>query len=160
MSRNPNIDRAARVIATAIVHGTNADIALEIAQALDDTALLVRPGCRETVPTPAEVAEISAARRAQTVVDNARGFEDMPGAPRVTAAGPEVRVVVHPTSLADWGAWTARLNVRPQDVTLVGHSAVATGRCGGVRVRVTGLGVPALVGASLRRTSSKGVSRV
>lgn len=158
--RNPNIDRAARVIATAIVHGSHADVALEVAQALDDAALLVRPGRRETVPTPAEVAEISAARRAQTVVDNARGFEDMPGAPRVMAAGPEVRVVVHPRSLVEWRAWTVRLNVRPQDVKLIGHSAVAVGRCGGVRVRVTGLGVPALVGAELRRGEKRGVARV
>lgn len=61
---NPNIERAARVIAAAIVHGTSSGVAREVAQALDDARLLVRPaapspsGCR-TAPSPAAVKALA-----------------------------------------------------------------------------------------------------
>ncbi|MCX4705693.1 hypothetical protein [Streptomyces sp. NBC_01373] len=158
MSRNPNIERAARTVAAAIVHGTSSDVALEVAQALDDAGLLVRPeadpftvpGRNRTVPSPAAVAALADCRRAKYVADGAVAeVADMPGAPDVWAAGGEVRIVVHPRSLAEWKRWTYELGVGDARGDSTGAALVVRCTYGGVRARLIGYGVPAMYKAQL-----------
>jgi hypothetical protein len=156
---NPNLESAARVIAAAIVHGTSTDIAREVAQALDDARLLVRPdldpfttpGRNRPEKSPAAVAALQQCRHAKEVADMARGeVSEMPGEATVDAAGGEVTFVVHPHSLADWRTWTRLFGI--DDVRSVKHtgtSAIARCRYRGVPTRLVGVGVPAMVLAEL-----------
>lgn len=155
---NPNIERAARVIAAAFVHGTSSDIAAEVAQALDDARLLVdqtdpfrAPGRERPAPSPAAVAALDQCGRAKVVADLARKeISEMPGAPQVDAAGGEVTFVVHPSSVDEWNEWLLALGVR--DARAIQHTNVSTiARCTyrGVRTRLVGVGVPAMVAAAL-----------
>jgi hypothetical protein len=156
---NPNIERAARAIAGAIVHGTSGDPALEAAQALDELGLLApstdpfsTPGRNRPAPSPAAVAALDQCRRAKGVADTTRAQADgMPGEPDVSAVGGEVRIVVHPKSLADWKQWMHALGVG--DARADSTGVAMTVRCshGGVRARLVGVGVPALYGERLPR---------
>ncbi|MGA5489608.1 hypothetical protein ACPCK1_17850 [Streptomyces pseudogriseolus] len=162
---NPNILRAARAIAAAVVHGTSDDPALEAAQQLDELGLLApstdpfsTPGRNRPEPSPAAVAALDQCRRAKNVADTARAQADgMPGKPDVSSAGGEVLFVVHPRSLADWKQWMHALGVG--DARGDSTGAAMTVRCtyGGVRARLVGVGVPALYGERLdyvgRRTA-------
>lgn len=156
---NPTIDRAARVIAAAIVHGTSSDVALEVAQALDDARLLVRPaadpfslpGRNRPERSPAAVAALAQCRHAKEVADIARTeVAQMPGEATVDAAGGEVTFVVHPHDLDGWRRWTRLFGINDvRDVKHAGASAVARCRYRGVPTRLVGVGVPALVLAEL-----------
>lgn len=151
---NPNLAGAARVIAAAIVHGTSSDVALEVAAALDDARLLVRPadpfaepGHRRPAPSPRALAALADCRRAKNVADDARPLlADLPGDPSVDAAGGEVTFVVHPTSLADWRRWLHMLGVGDARGDSTGASMVVRCEYLGVRARLVGVGVPALYG--------------
>ncbi|MFI9600375.1 hypothetical protein ACIHCX_10920 [Streptomyces sp. NPDC052043] len=150
---NPNIERAARVVAAAIVHGTSGDPALDVAQALDDARLLVpadpfaAPGRSRHTASPAALAALAECRRAKQVADTARAQTDgMPGRPNVSAAGGEVQFVVHPTSLADWRQWMHALGVGDARGTSTGVSMIVRCTVGGVRARLVGVGVPAMYG--------------
>ena len=154
MTPNPNVEPAARVIAAAIVHGTSSDVALEVAQALDDARLLVRPadpfaapGRNRPAPSPAAVAALDKCRRAKVAADTARAqTEGMPGEPDVSASGGEVSIVVHPTTLADWKQWMHALGVGDTRGDSTGVSVIVRCTYGGVRARLVGVGVPALYG--------------
>lgn len=158
MSLNPNIERAATVVAAAVVHGTSSDVAREIAQALDDAGLLVRPefdpfmvpGRNRPAPSPKAVAALADCRRAKYVADGAADeVADMPGKPDVWAAGGEVRIVVHPKSLAEWKRWTYELGVGDVRGDSTGAALVVRCTYGGVRARLIGYGVPAMYKAQL-----------
>ncbi|MCX5562766.1 hypothetical protein [Streptomyces sp. NBC_00038] len=162
---NPKIERAARTIAAAVVHGTSGDPALEAAQALDELGLLAPstdpfsvPGKNRPAPSPAAVAALDQCRRAKSVADSARAQADgMPGKPDVSAAGGEVKFVVHPRSLADWRQWMHALGVGDARADSTGVSMTVRCTVGGVRARLVGIGVPALYGEQLadlgRRTA-------
>src|SRR5690606_35017936 len=95
------IQRAARIIATAIVHGTSSDPALEAAHALAAARLLpapadpfAAPGRHRPAPSPAAIATLADCRRAKRIADDARDvIEGMPGDPAVDAAAGEVMFV-------------------------------------------------------------------
>ncbi|MGW2742328.1 hypothetical protein [Streptomyces sp. NPDC001450] len=154
MTANPHVESAARVIAAAIVHGTSPDVALEVAQALDDARLLVRsadpfaePGRNRPERSPAAVAALGQCRRAKEAADTARAqTEGMPGEPDVSAAGGEVSIVVHPQSLADWKQWMHALGVGDARGDSTGVSMIVRCTYAGVRARLVGVGVPALYG--------------
>ncbi|AQW55243.1 hypothetical protein ACIQPP_05330 [Streptomyces violaceusniger] len=159
MSHNPNINAAARVVAEAIVHGASSDVALDVAQALDDAGLLLRPaadpftlpGRNRPAPSPAAVAALDTCRRAKTAADKARAeVVEMPGEPEVSAAHGEVQIVVHPKSLADWKRWTLALGADDSQSKNTGGAMVARCTYRGVRTRLVGYGVPALLGSHLR----------
>jgi hypothetical protein len=162
---NPNIARAARTIAAAVVHGTSGDPALEAAQALDELGLLMQstdpfsvPGRNRPAPSPAAVAALDQCRKAKRVADVARDeVAELPGEPDVSAAQGEVTFVVHPRSLADWKQWMHTLGVSDVRAASTGVSMVVRCRYGGVRARLVGVGVPALYGEQLadlgRRTA-------
>jgi hypothetical protein len=151
---NPNIERAARIIAAAIVHGTSTDPALDAARALDDEQLLApaadpfaAPGRNRPAPSPAAIAALAECRRAKAVADDARPLvANMPGDAVIDAAGGEVTFVVHPQSLADWRQWMHALNVG--DARAESTGAVMVVRCTylGIRARLVGIGVPAMYG--------------
>jgi hypothetical protein len=151
---NPTVDRAARIIAAAIVHGTSTDPALDAAQALADARLLVpapdpfaKPGRNRPEPSPAAVAALAACGKAKQAADTARAqTEGMPGEPDVSAAGGEVTFVVHPQSVADWRQWTHALGVGDARGDSTGVAMVVRCTYGGVRARLVGVGVPALYG--------------
>jgi hypothetical protein len=158
MSHNPNIERAARVVAAAIVHGTSSDMALEVAQHLDDAGLLVRPGAdpftapgrKRPAPSPTALAALADCKRAKYVADGAQDeIVDMPGKPDVWAAGGEVRIVVHPRSLAEWRRWTYALGVADARGVSTGAAMIVRCTYGGVRARLIGYGVPAMFKAQL-----------
>lgn len=97
--------------------------------------------------SPAAVALLAECRKAKNAaarasVETAR----MPGAPSVTAAGGEVRLVVHPESLADWRRWLHDLGAADARGDSTGAAMVVHLRYGGVRARLVGVGVPALYG--------------
>jgi hypothetical protein len=145
---NPNIERTARVVAAAIVHGTSDDVALDVAQALDDARLIVRPTAKSgrSVPSPAALAALAECRKAKQVADTARAqVEGMPGKPDVSAAAGEVTFVVHPHSLADWKQWTHALGAGDVHGTSTGVSMVVRCTYGGVRARLVGVGVPGML---------------
>ncbi|WP_431784936.1 hypothetical protein [Streptomyces chumphonensis] len=152
MSRNPNIQRAARVVAEAIVHGASSDVALEVATALDDAGLLVRPGAEPSsdssgrrAPSPAALAALAECRKAKSVADSAQSaVAELPGG-QVSASGGEVTFVVHPRSLSEWKQWTLALGVDDRLAVNFGGSMVARVTYGGVRARLVGHGVPALL---------------
>ncbi|MFI1467599.1 hypothetical protein [Streptomyces wuyuanensis] len=167
MTASPNVLRAARAIAAAVVHGTSDDPALEAAQQLDELGLLApstdpfsTPGRNRPAPSPAAVAALDQCRRAKDVADTTRAqAEGMPGKPDVSAVGGEVRIVVHPESLADWKQWMHALGVGDARADSTGASMVVRGSHGGVRARLVGVGVPALYGERLdylgRRTAAR-----
>ncbi|MEV5911110.1 hypothetical protein AB0M00_19680 [Streptomyces chartreusis] len=168
MTQNPNIEAAARVVAAAIVHGTSSDVAREVAQALDDARLLVRPvadpfatpGRNRPEKSPAALAALADCRKARQVADTARAQADgMPGKHDVSAAGGEVTFVVHPTSRAEWKQWMHALGVGDARGDSTGTSMIVRCTYGGVRARLVGVGVPALYGelAPLRSPKPAGV---
>lgn len=163
MSPNPNVELAARVIAAAVVHGVSTDVAREVATALDDARLLVRPaaidpfavpGRNRPAPSPGAVAALIASKEAKRVADTAvAAFADMPGEPEVTASGGEVRIVTHPQSLDEWNRWTTELRVKEALSKSTGVAVIARCTYGGVRARLVGYGVPALLAERLPDTS-------
>lgn len=159
MTTNPNIERAARVIAAAVVHGTSGDPALEAAQTLDELGLLapstdpfMTPGRNRPAASPAAVAALDQCRRAKGIADTTRAQTDgMPGEPDVSAVAGEVRIVVHPKSLADWKQWMHALGVGDARADSTGASMTVRCTYSGVRARLVGMGVPALYGEQLAR---------
>lgn len=151
---NPSTERAARIIAAAIVHGTTSDPALEAAQQLDDLGLLApsadpfsTPGRNRPAPSPAAVAALDTCRKAKQIADTARAQSDgMPGEPDVSAAGGEVQIVVHPKSVTEWRQWMHALGVGDARGDSTGVSMVVRCTYGGVRARLVGVGVPAMYG--------------
>jgi hypothetical protein len=152
---NPNTERAARVIAAAIVHGTSADVALEVAAALHDARLLVQPAARPA-KSPAAVATLDRCRRAKQVADIIGTHTGaMPGEPDVSAAGGEVSIVVHPRSLDDWARWLRSVGAGDARGDSTGVSMIVRATYSGARIRLVGVGVPALYGAQLARPDRK-----
>lgn len=168
---NPAVERAARIIAAAIVHGTGSDPALDAAQALADERLLAptadpfeRPGRNRPAPSPAAVAALADCRRAKDVADYARPLlDDMPAPASVDAAGGEVTFVVHPQSLADWRRWLHDIGAGDARGDSTGTSMIVRCTYFGVRAKVVGVGVPALYGELHnrfgRRLASSGGAR-
>lgn len=152
MSNDRNIERAARIIAQAIVHGTTTDPAYEAARLLDREGLLAapadpfaKPGRNRPAPSPAAVAVARRCRLAKEAADKARAVaEGMPGEPDVSAAGGEVRLVLHPRSLADWKQWLHAVGAGDARGESVGTAMIVRCRFGGVRMRLVGYGVPAM----------------
>jgi hypothetical protein len=112
------------------------------------------PGRNRPAPSPAAVALAVQCRKAKALADTAPArFADMPApAPTASAAGGEVQLVVRPRSITDWDRWTRELGATDQRRTT--HTGAATiARCvvGGVRVRLIGEGVPALLSEHDRR---------
>ncbi|MFM9637649.1 hypothetical protein [Streptomyces turgidiscabies] len=156
MTTNPNVIPAADLIADAMNRG-EVDGALGAAAALDGAGLLARdpfalPGRRRPAPSPAAVAALVECRKAKAAADLAEPeVAEMPGEPAVSAAGGEVRFVVRPRSLDDWRRWTQALGVHDAQGRAVGGAMVARFTYRGVRARLVGEGVPALLGAALAR---------
>lgn len=147
-------ERAARIIAGALVHGTSTDPALDAARALDDANLLAPvdafpvPGRTRPAPSPAAVAMLAECRKAQDVAHMASvETAGMPGDPSVTALRGEVTIVVHPRTLADWTAWMHTLNTVDSRGDSTGTTMVVRCTYGGVRTRLVGVGVPAMYSA-------------
>lgn len=160
---NPNIEHAARVIAAAFVHGSSPDVALEVAQALDDARLLVdqtdpfrTPGRNRPAPSPAAIATLDRCGRAKIAANLGRkDVAAMPGEPEVSAAGGEVTFVVHPRDLDAWRTWLDAFGLNGStDVTLTSVSAIARCTYRGMPTRLVGIGVPAMVACELRRTAA------
>ncbi|RPK76400.1 hypothetical protein EES45_23190 [Streptomyces sp. ADI97-07] len=111
------------------------------------TDAFTAPGITRPTPSPAAVALAIQCRRAKSLADTAPvRFEALPAAPAVSAAGGEVQFVVRPTCLADWARWTTALgihNVRRMKST--GTATVVRFELDGVRGRLIGVGVPALL---------------
>lgn len=156
--------RAARVIAAAIVHGTGADPALDAARALADARLLApvdpfdTPGRNR--PSPAAMAALADCRRAKKVADDARPLvEELPGDGHVDAAGGEVTFVVHPQSVAEWRKWLHALGVGDARGDSTGASMVVRCTYLGIRARLVGVGVPALYGDLHARTGRRTAAR-
>lgn len=151
---NPNVLRAARTIAAAVVHGTTDDPALEAAQQLAELGLLTpsadpfaTPGRNRPEPSPAAVAALAKCAAAKRVADTTRAQVDgMPGEPDVSASAGEVRIVVHPKSLTEWKQWMHALGVGDARGDSTGTSMIVRLTYGGVRARLVGYGVPAMYG--------------
>ncbi|MFC8873182.1 hypothetical protein [Streptomyces ardesiacus] len=150
---NEQIERAARIIAAALVHGTTTDPAYEAARLLDEQGLLAAapadpfeaPGRNRPAASPAAVAALADCRRAKKIADDAQSLvTDLPGAPEVEAAGGEVKFVVHPRSLADWKQWLDRLGIGDARGRSTGAAMVVHCTYLGVRARLVGYGVPAM----------------
>lgn len=160
-----SIERAARIIAAAIVHGTGPDPALDAARALDDARLLTpvadpfdAPGRNR--PSPAAVAALADCRRAKKVADDARPLvKGMPGDGHVDAAGGEVTFVVHPRSVAEWRQWLHTLGAGDARGDSTGASMVVRCTYLGIRARLVGVGVPALYGELHARTGRRTAAR-
>lgn len=162
MSANPNIAAAAELIASVIVHGTSTDPALEAATALDGAGLLPRPVPADPfaaprrnrpAPSPAALARLGECRKAKAAADLAVAeVTEMPGEPAVTANAGEVRFVVRPRSLADWKQWTLALGIPDAQSMNVGGAMVARFTYRGVRARLVGEGVPALLHEALTKS--------
>lgn len=105
------------------------------------------PGRTRPTPTPAALALLAQCRKAKGVADTAPArFEDMPTPPAASAAGGEVQLVVRPRTLADWVRWTTELGIRnTHRMTNTGTSTVVRFELDGVRARLIGIGVPALL---------------
>ena len=148
---NEKIERAARVIAAAFVHGTTTDPAFEAARLLDEQGLLAaapadpfeEPGRNR--PSPSAVAALADCRRAKAIADDAQSLvADMPGTPDIEASGGEVKFVVHPRSLADWKQWLHTLGAGDARGKSTGAAMVVHCTYLGVRARLVGYGVPAM----------------
>lgn len=148
---NSNVERAARIIAAAVVHGKTGDPALEAAQSLDELGLLAPSiGRSRPEPSPSALAVLAECRRAKNAAYTASlETAGMPGEPAVTAAGGEVQFVVHPQRLADWQQWTQTLGVGDALGDSTGTSMVVRFTYSGVRARLVGVGVPAMYGSEL-----------
>lgn len=108
------------------------------------------PGRNRPVPSPAAVALAAQCRKAKAIADSApRTFSTMPTPVAASAAGGEVQLVVTPSSLADWKRWTTALRIDGSRMTNTGSSTVCRFEIGGVRGRLIGRGVPALLAATL-----------
>ncbi|MFJ9468368.1 hypothetical protein [Streptomyces caniferus] len=70
------------------------------------------------------------------------------------AAHGEVQIVIHPRSLADWKRWTLALGVDDAESKNTGGALVARFKYRGVRARLVGYGVPALLDEALRRRNT------
>ncbi|MEV8349008.1 hypothetical protein ACFVTT_15875 [Streptomyces niveus] len=105
------------------------------------------PGRNRPRPTPAALALLAQCRKAKSVADTAPArFEDMPTPPAASAAGGEVQLVVRPRTLADWARWTTELGIRDvRRMTNTGTATVCRFELDGVRGRLVGVGVPALL---------------
>ncbi|MFF5285235.1 hypothetical protein [Streptomyces sp. NPDC013171] len=112
------------------------------------------PGRNRPAPTPAAVALLAQCRQAKAVADAAPAlFADMPIPAAASAAGGEVLFVVHPRSITDWVRWTNELGaLDPRRTTHTGAQTVVRCEFSGVRTRLVGVGVPALLSARDRRT--------
>lgn len=148
---NEQIERAARIIAETVVHGTTTDPAYEAARLLDEQGLLAAapadpfeaPGRNR--PSPVAVAALADCRRAKAIAHDAQSLvTDLPGSPEVEAAGGEVKFVVHPRSLADWKQWLHALGVGDARGKSTGAAMVVHCTYLGVRARLIGYGVPAM----------------
>ncbi|MGO4630552.1 hypothetical protein AB4225_06345 [Streptomyces sp. 2RAF24] len=98
-------------------------------------------------PSPAAVALLAQCRQAKAVADAAPvRFATMPAPAAASAAGGEVLLVVHPRSITDWVRWTTELGAQdPQRQVHSGSQTVVRCEIGGVRTRLVGVGVPALL---------------
>jgi hypothetical protein len=106
-------------------------------------------------PSPAAVALAMQCRKAKALADTApEKFADMPApAPTVSAAGGEVQFIVRPRSITDWVRWTTELGATDQRrTTHTGAATIARCEVGGVRIRLIGEGVPALLSEHVRRS--------
>ncbi|NDZ63614.1 hypothetical protein [Streptomyces cyaneofuscatus] len=117
------------------------------------------PGHNRPTPSPAAVALAIQCRKAKTIADTApTRFEQMPTPAATTAAGGEVQLVVRPKCLADWVRWTAELGCRDsRRMVHTGATTVCRFELDGVRARLIGVGVPALLAAAY---GPKGTARV
>ncbi|MFF5451824.1 hypothetical protein ACFY40_11365 [Streptomyces sp. NPDC012950] len=112
-------------------------------------------GPARSVPSPAAVALRVQCRRAKAIADAAPvRFADMPAGPaEVSAAGGEVRFIVRPQSLSDWTRWAQELGATdPRRTTHTGSQTIVRCEVGGVRMRLVGVGVPALLSEHARRS--------
>nr|WSS66782.1 hypothetical protein OG284_36790 [Streptomyces sp. NBC_01177] len=105
------------------------------------------PGRNRPTPSPAAVALAVQCRKAKAIADTApRRFESLPAAPEASAAGGEVQFVVRPRCLSDWVRWTTELGIRDvRRMTNTGVATVVRFELDGVRARLVGMGVPALL---------------
>ncbi|WP_097933329.1 MULTISPECIES: hypothetical protein [unclassified Streptomyces] len=117
------------------------------------------PGHHRPTPSPAAVALAIQCRKAKTLADTAPArFERMPAPATTTAAGGEVQLVVRPKSLTDWARWTQTLGIHDtRRMTTTGTATVCRFELDGVRARLIGVGVPALLAAAY---GPKGTARV
>lgn len=115
------------------------------------------PGRNRLTPSPAAVALAVQCRKAKSLADAAPArFESLPAAPEASAAGGEVQLVVRPTCLADWSRWTTALGIRDvRRMTNTGTSTVCRFELDGVRARLVGVGVPALLAQTYGPYDSK-----
>ncbi|MFJ2249401.1 hypothetical protein ACIQGT_40235 [Streptomyces sp. NPDC093108] len=115
---------------------------------MTNTDPFAAPGRNRPTPSPAAVALAAQCRKAKALADAAPvRFEEMPTPPpSASAAGGEVQLVVHPRSLTDWARWTTELGIRDtRRMTNVGPATVCRFELDGVRARLIGIGVPALL---------------
>ncbi|MFE4691212.1 hypothetical protein ACFRH6_14280 [Streptomyces sp. NPDC056749] len=119
------------------------------------------PGRNRPTPSPAAVALAVQCRKAKSIADTApTRFESLPAAPEASAAGGEVQLVVRPTCLADWTRWTTALGIRDvRRITNTGLATVVRFELDGVRGRLIGVGVPALLAKTYGPYNSKGAHR-
>ncbi|WP_432147900.1 hypothetical protein [Streptomyces sp. bgisy029] len=117
------------------------------------------PGHNRPTPSPAAIALAIQCRQAKALADTAPArFEQMPAPAPTTAAGGEVQLVVRPKSLTDWARWTQTLGIYDtRRMTNTGTSTVCRFELDGVRARLIGVGVPALLAAAY---GPKGTARV
>jgi hypothetical protein len=155
VTTNPNVIPAADLIAD-VMQRAAVDPSLDAAAALDDAGLLTRPdpfalpGKNRPAPSPAAVAALVECRKAKAAAALAElEVAEMPGAPAVSAAGGEVRFVVRPESLEHWRRWTQAVGVHDAQGRAIGGALVARFTYRGVRARLVGEGVPALLGKAL-----------
>ncbi|MFF9690282.1 hypothetical protein [Streptomyces sp. NPDC014623] len=116
------------------------------------------PGRGRPTPSPAAVALAVQCRKAKALADTATArFESMPTPAESSAAGGEVQLVVRPTCLADWVRWTTTLGIRDvRRMTNTGVATVVRFELDGVRARLVGMGVPALLAKTYGPYRSKG----
>ncbi|MFJ3587485.1 hypothetical protein ACIQUY_29485 [Streptomyces sp. NPDC090231] len=105
------------------------------------------PGRNRPTPSPAAVALAIACRKAKSLADAAPArFEGMPAPAESSAAGGEVQFVVRPRTLTDWARWTTTLGITDwRRMTHTGAVTVCRFELDGVRARLIGVGVPALL---------------
>ncbi|MGW5928025.1 hypothetical protein ACWF2L_17515 [Streptomyces anulatus] len=117
------------------------------------------PAHHRPTPSPAAVALAIQCRKAKSLADTAPArFERMPAPATTTAAGGEVQLIVRPTCLADWARWTQALGIcDARRMTNTGTATVCRFELDGVRARLIGVGVPALLAAAY---GPKGTARV
>lgn len=119
------------------------------------------PGRNRPTPSPAAVALAVQCRKAKVIADTApTRFKTLPAAPEASAAGGEVEFIVRPTCLADWARWTTSLGIHDvRRMKSTGTATVVRFELDGVRGRLIGMGVPALLAETYGPYSSKGARR-